>query len=484
MCASLMEGVRSSAKAGEFRLHDMHKARSMPFDAAAVEREIHVTDAAGAVRRGADAILFIAEQFPRLGPIARVARAPPLFVFAPLVYRFVATHRRFLIGAQARLYWLKVAVLLTLVIELAMSPRLWVGPRSYPLAPVFDFLPALPGWAADALYAATFALAAAALLTVRPQRFIAALLVVLATLCAFDQTRWQAWLFQFAFLLANLGLYSWNPSDTLGRDRALNTARLIIAGTYVYSGLQKINANFMDNDFPWLAQPITRLLPQTADALHEFGMAAPFLQVAFGVGLLTRRFRRISLVLAVAMHVFILSMLGPLGQNWNDIVWPWTSAMAVFDLLLFGARPNVGAGQIVWPGRRVFPILTLLFFAVLPALSFFNLWDSDLSSALYSGNLTEAQIYVDDAGRRALPPAIANHLIHTSSDTNIINMQRWAIEDLNVIPYSETRVFKGIARNLCGQLSDPADLALVVREQRLFNSRPETTYRCWDLNPG
>src|ERR1700722_5351886 len=79
MCASLMDGVRSSAKAGEFRLHDMHKARSMPFDAAAVEREIHVTDAAGRLHRGPDAILFIAEQFPRLGPIARVARAPPLF---------------------------------------------------------------------------------------------------------------------------------------------------------------------------------------------------------------------------------------------------------------------------------------------------------------------------------------------------------------------------------------------------------------------
>jgi len=41
MCASLMDGVRSSAKAGEFRLHDMHKARSMPFDAAAVEHMLH-----------------------------------------------------------------------------------------------------------------------------------------------------------------------------------------------------------------------------------------------------------------------------------------------------------------------------------------------------------------------------------------------------------------------------------------------------------
>ena len=40
-------------------------------------------------------------------------------------------------------------------------------------------------------------------------------------------------------------------------------------------------------------------------------------------------------------------------------------------------------------------------------------------------------------------------------------------------PYSETRV--------CGQLPDPADVVLVVREHRLFFSHPEAEYRCWEL---
>ncbi len=114
MCASLMSGVRASSKAGAFGLHDMRRARSMPFPKDDVERQIHVTDAAGEVHRGPDAILLIAEQYPRLAPLARAARAPPLFIFAPLVYRFVAANRRFLWGAASRLYWLKAAVLLTL----------------------------------------------------------------------------------------------------------------------------------------------------------------------------------------------------------------------------------------------------------------------------------------------------------------------------------------------------------------------------------
>ena len=67
-------------------------------------------------------------------------------------------------------------------------------------------------------------------------------------------------------------------------------------------------------------------------------MVAPFVQVAFGIGLLIPRFRRASLIAAVAMHLFILAMFGPMGLNWNNIVWPWTAAMAIFDILLFSGR--------------------------------------------------------------------------------------------------------------------------------------------------
>ena len=132
-----------------------------------------------------------------------------------------------------------------------------------------------------------------------------------------------------------MAAHSWNGADADGERRTLNILRLIVAFTYIYSGLQKINLNFMENDFPWLVQPITNLFPATAPFLHGVGMAAPFVQVAFGIGLLTRRFRRVSLMAAVAMHLFILTMFGPMGLDWNNIVWPWTAAMAMFDVLLF-----------------------------------------------------------------------------------------------------------------------------------------------------
>lgn len=191
----------------------------------------------------------------------------------------------------------------------------------------------------------------------------------------------------------------------------------------------------MENDFPWLAQPITNVIPAAANLVHYFGMAAPFLQVAFGVGLLTKRYRRVSLILAVSMHLFILAMFGPAGHNWNNIIGPWTAAMALFDIVLFAGKIEFSLREIAWTRRHGYHAAVLILFAILPLLSFFNRWDSYLSAALYSGNLTEAQIYISDAGKASLSAAIQSYLMHTSHNTNVLNIQRWAVEDLNVTPY-------------------------------------------------
>jgi uncharacterized membrane protein YphA (DoxX/SURF4 family) len=303
---------------------------------------------------------------------------------------------------------------------------------------------------------------------------------IVVVFCLLDQTRWQPWIYQYGFLLAALALFSWDSDDVGGRAQALNIARLIVATTYIFSGLQKLNLNFINQDFPWIVEPITKAFPATSGPLYALGIAAPFIQIGFGVGLLTRKFRRVSLILAVSMHAFILAMFGPFGHNWNDIVWPWTAAMASLDLLLFTNKQTFSVRDVLWGHRRPYHMCVFVLFAVLPFLSFFNLWDSYLSAALYSGNLTEATIYATDKGRDSLPASIGAYLVHTSPDTNVLNIQRWAIDDLNVLPYPETRVYKKIAKAVCEHSQDSADFVLLVREQRMFWSKPETGFRCWD----
>lgn len=380
-----------------------------------------------------------------------------------------------------RLVFLKATVFIAFVIGLVLSSPLWIGPRTYPLTPVWSGLPMLGHPLDLILYGALFTLGAAGLIAPRPRALIGTFLAIVAIFCLFDQTRWQPWVLLYAFMLAALGLFSWRKDDTEGQKRALHIAQLIVASTYFFAGVQKINSNFVNLIFPWMMQPVTDAVPALATPLYYFGIATPFIEAAFGIGLLTRRFRRISLIAAIGMHLLILAMLGPLGQNWNSIVWPWTAAMAIFDLLLFAGR-DAFSWREIFPARALsFHTLVLLLFGILPILSFANLWDSYLSAALYSGNLTEAVIYATDAGQAALPADMQSRFQHTSDNISVLNMQRWAVEDLNVTPYSETRVFKAIARQLCVFEHDTDQFVLLVREERLLFSTPETGYRCGQL---
>jgi len=420
-------------------------------------------------------------RYPRLRIPARIGRLPLIGPLLPLGLGVLAANRRFLFDRSSRIFWLKATVTIAFCIGLIMSSRLWIGPRSYPLTPVSGILPSLAHPLDYLLFAALFALAVPIVILPKPQRFIGAFLTIILVSCLLDQTRWQPWVYLYGFLLATFALFSWNSDDAVGQRRAMNIARLIIASTYIFSGLQKANLNFIESDFPWMVQPITNLFPRLASPLHLLGMSAPFIQVGFGVGLLTKKYRRASLVLAVSMHVFILTMFGPLGHAWNSIIWPWTATMAVLDIVLFSSDEEFTLREIFWTKGNPYQVMVILLFALLPFLSFFNLWDSYLSAALYSGNLTEAEIYASDVGRDALPEAVKARLVHTSPNTNVLNIQRWAAEDLNVMPYPETRVYKQITSNVCQQARDPTQIILIVRERRMFRSKPEVGYRCRDL---
>ena len=427
------------------------------------------------------AIPKTASRNPRLRMPAAAGQLPIIRPLLQTGHRLVAANRCLVLGPAGRIFWLKALIILVLCIELIMSSRLWIGPRTYPVAPVLSLLPSSIYPADLFLFAGLFVSAVAILVSAKPQKFVFSFLGVMVVFCVLDQTRWQPWVYQFGFLLATLGLFSWDSDDIAGRKRTLNIARLIVASTYVFSGLQKLNLNFINSDFPWIVEPLTNVLPAARAPLYALGIAAPFIQVGFGIGLLTRRYRRLSLILAVSMHAFILAMFGPFGHNWNNVVWPWTAAMAVLDLLLFTGDQDFAMREVFWTKRSPYHLLVLVLFAVLPVLSFFNLWDSFLSSALYSGNLTEATIYASDEGKDSLPASIRAHLIHTAPDTNVMNIQLLAIEDLNVTPYPETRVYKIIAKAVCERSQYPADFVLLVHEQRMFRSMPETGFRCWSL---
>src|SRR5262245_43791034 len=138
---------------------------------------------------------------------------------------------------------------------LVLSPKLWRTERHYPHVPVWDGLPTIPAPWDGVIYGVMLLLLVLAALPLRWRWPPLAFVVLAGIWNLWDQSRWQPWFYQYLFMLAALGL---------ARDRAagLNACRLIMAATYIWSGLQKVNFTFATDIYPWILEPVLPLLPE------------------------------------------------------------------------------------------------------------------------------------------------------------------------------------------------------------------------------
>jgi hypothetical protein len=344
------------------------------------------------------------------------------------------------------LLYLRVAVAAGAILGMALSYKLWLGARLYPLTPLFPFLKPIPHPFDYILFGATLLSLALSALTPRLIPIFATLAVVLVV-C--DQSRLQPWFYQYFFLLLGVSLAS--P----------NACRLIVASIYFWSGAQKLNTGFIQTGFPWLLEPIMRHLPSSAQSIvHPLSVIAPFIEIWIGIALLSRKFRTPAVVLAVAMHVFVLIALGPLGQNYNYVVWPWNIAMCAAVMILFW-RATESTRKVLF-GEGPFHAAAMVLFTVAPALSFFGYWDHYLSSAMYASNENHGLIYISDSIFDRLPDGIAEYVRVETPELDSIDIGEWSANEMKVPPYPEIRIYKNVARKICEYAQTPADVRLSI----------------------
>src|SRR3984957_1423521 len=359
---------------------------------------------------------------------------------------------------------LKIAIAGALFAGLALTPKLWISERVYPLTPVLTLLRPIPFPVDYVLYGAMLAILAAIAVVARPAKLIGALVFVAIAVALFDQSRWQPWFYQYLIMLIAVGLCD--------RTQALNTCRLVVVCTYFWSGLQKANGDFIHSVFPFMMGPLAHVVPV------QLGFVAPLFEMAIGVGLLTTRFRTYAIYAAVAMHGFILLAIGPLGQSSNSVVWPWNIAMICFVIILFRERPEVSGQDILWAG--IYQRVVLVLFGIVPMLSFFNLWDGYLSSALYSGVRNTGVVYVSDALKDRLPKEIVPHVYPSNkAGTGILILREWSMTELNAGIYPEPRIYKSLARYICSYTHDASEMKLWIKQSNvLFVADKQVSYDC------
>jgi hypothetical protein len=360
-----------------------------------------------------------------------------------------------------------------------LSPKLWLSSRSYPHAPVSDLLPTVPPPFDAVWFAAMLLLLGAVVVLPRLRRWLLAALLVLAVASAlWDQSRWQPWFYQYLAMLTALAWAAWRSDAPRAEEAALNVCRLIVAATYAWSGVQKMNAAFVADVYPWLLQPLLTVLPQSLHRLASgLGPVVPFVELAVGVGLLVRRVRPLAVGGAVVMHLLLLVVLGPTGHRWNSVVWPWNVAMILLLLALFWRTPDLGLRAILWPRDCLYARAALLLFGVLPGLHLVGLWDAYLSASLYSGNTLEAYVVFSHAQREQLPADVLPHL-EPRGELWRLDVSTWSMREMNVPDYPARRVYLRVAEELARRTGEEVTLVIAERPDWRSGVRRETSYRC------
>jgi hypothetical protein len=375
------------------------------------------------------------------------------------------------LGRPTRAGAVRALVCLGLAAGVVLSHRLYLTHASYPMMPIAGVLAPIPSPLDHALLGVFVVLLVLAAMLPRSTWLLLGALGAAVVLSVCDQSRWQPWFYQYlVMLIALVPTPGAGPTDP---ERALATCRAIVACTYLWSGLQKLNVTYATLVFPWFVEPVARSLPSSLSAwLPTAAVVTALLEAAIGVAMFVPRARSSAVVAAIATHAVVLGMLGPWGHATNQVVLPWNVVMAALDILLFW-----GVSSTTPVPRRLdrhAVLVTLV--AVMPALSFTGLWDSYLSGALYSGNIAEAVIAVGPAVKQRLPPEMVRYVVTNRQGVDVLVVGDWSLGELGAPPYPQARIYRALARHVCSHAADPTQVRLVIFDRpRPWSGRRETT---------
>jgi hypothetical protein len=370
-------------------------------------------------------------------------------------------------GADAeasRLLWLRLVLLAACGLGWLASVKLWVNSRAFPRLPVFDAFPALPEPLDAVFFGALVVSLLAAVRFFRPA--MAFLLAGTLFLYLSDQQRGQPWFYLYWVLL----LAAWLPACP-----ALGAARVIVAAAYVWAGVQKCNPDFFRLVVPFMMEPIAHWLPAAGVSVAKWLLqATPAIEIFIGVALWVPRLRMAALVTVAGVHAVALLLLGPLGHNYNLVVWPWNLTMIALVFVLFWHAEAEGTWRALRGSRPA--MLIALCVSLLPALSYSGWWDAYFSFAIYSGNAATANFIITPGLVARLPESLRPFAHPLREDVvkanpaltglSVFYAQSWAQQETGVPPIPEPRSFRTIGHYLAQFAEGPRDLQLVMQPRR------------------
>jgi len=321
--------------------------------------------------------------------------------------------------------------------------RIWTTNRLLPTAPVLSYFDSIPAIVHALLFATSLLIILLLIFKVN-KVLLTSLLVNEALSCMFDQNRLQFWEYQYVFIIFIFLVNFKNPRYIKA------SVVFLLAGLHFYSGVNKLNDSFLQT--VW-ADSLGRFLRIDVRAhsqhwLYYCGYLPGVAELIAGMGLLFVKTRAKSDIFLIAMHIFILLLFGPFGYNVNAVIWPWNIGMipTLYVIIFKGDEKVIDMKPISIGWNKAI----ILFWGILPALSFFGYWDKNLSANLISGRLPRMIICVTDTSKcKPLQKfCFKKDGSNTCKGLPKINLLNWTLAEDKVIVYAEPRVFKIIQNKL------------------------------------
>lgn len=372
-----------------------------------------------------------------------------------------------------RLKLIKSTVALGLLLSMVTSHNLWAGQRWFPVCPMVKDLYLAPPYD-YILLAVEVILLLLLVVSSKTRLLIFFILLLNIWYVMLDQNRLQPWFFIYNCFLLALLFYNWRIDNVNTYNSFFIVLQLCLSAVYVYSGLQKINPGFINETYPWFIKPLASVFSERQMlALNKTGYIIPVYEIFLGLSLLLKPLRFIAIPLVIILHTTIIILMGPFGNNYNSVIWPWNLAMMVLALLLFSGKTNERYFSVSnLFNLPVFYLLMLLFW-ILPAFNLFNKWETYLSFSLYSGNNHNGKIELSEKACERLPLYV-KHFVVEENGQAILYPKLWGLQELNAPMYPEKRVFENVSAYVVKltQTSEKDVKLVYIEKQKLFDRQP------------
>ena len=309
---------------------------------------------------------------------------------------------------------------LFLLLLVALTFRLWIGPPEIPGIPAIPLIPHGLRLPTLCYVVPSIVLVIGLLLVViAPARCVKLWWLVAGSLFVsflLDQHRLQPWAYQSAIYA--LIFAAMDPHR--GRRFLIPLA----ASVYLYSAAGKFDFQFahtVGQDFlEALANPFGGLPDQLApSARAKIALVFPAMEFLAGLGLLFRRTRSLAAIVVMLMHASLIAILGPWGLDHSTGVLVWNLLLIVQAYLLMlkpgsletkaaTERDAVGLDQARQPGHShvasslVVSVVVIVLFA--PVLERSGYWDHWTSWSLYSPHTSRVDIELHRSAIGMLDP--------------------------------------------------------------------------------